>query len=135
MTINYRGDVDPTLLNHGFRIDVETLLGNSKYNWLVTSGFRDRMEQQRLWEIYKAGGPRAAPPGRSAHEWGLAVDVVLDGDPVKFGVQADYDTNHPGWQWLFEAVWKHNSLHNGRSFGDADHIERLNWKLLVPRGV
>src|ERR1041385_1684173 len=96
MTINYRGDVDPTLLNHGFRIDVETLLGNSKYNWLVTSGFRDRMEQQRLWEIYKAGGPRAAPPGRSAHAWGLAVDGVLDGDPVKFGVQADYDTNHPG---------------------------------------
>jgi hypothetical protein len=135
MTVNYRVDVDPELLNHSFRVDVETLLGNSTYNWLVTSGFRPRLEQEKLWNIYKAGGPRAAPPGRSAHEWGLAVDVVLDGDAIKFGTQPDYDTNHAGWQWLFDAVWRHNSLHNGRDFGDADHIERLNWKLHVPRGT
>jgi hypothetical protein len=44
----------------------------------VTSGLRSRSEQARLYADYVAGRRRlpAAPPGRSAHEYGLAVDVV-----------------------------------------------------------
>lgn len=43
----------------------------------VTSGNRTRAEQQRLYDLWKAGkGNRAAPPGQSNHEGGQAVDVT-----------------------------------------------------------
>lgn len=42
----------------------------------ITSTTRSREEQKRLYARYKAGkGPVAAPPGRSKHEHGLAVDI------------------------------------------------------------
>jgi hypothetical protein len=41
----------------------------------VTSGFRSRAEQAILYARYLAGGNIAAPPGRSNHEQGRAVDV------------------------------------------------------------
>jgi hypothetical protein len=41
----------------------------------VTSGFRSRAEQARLYARYLAGGPLAAKPGTSSHETGQAVDV------------------------------------------------------------
>jgi hypothetical protein len=44
----------------------------------VTSGFRSYSEQKRLYDAYRTGRSRivAAPPGHSAHESGLAMDVV-----------------------------------------------------------
>jgi hypothetical protein len=43
----------------------------------VTSGFRSRAAQARLYALYTAGkGNRAAPPGNSSHELGQAVDVT-----------------------------------------------------------
>lgn len=42
----------------------------------VSSSYRTRAEQQRLYELYKmAMGALAAPVGTSMHEFGLAVDV------------------------------------------------------------
>lgn len=42
----------------------------------VTSAWRSSEQQARLYELWKAGmGNRAAPPGRSWHEVGLAVDA------------------------------------------------------------
>lgn len=42
----------------------------------VSSSYRTRAEQQRLYELYKTGmGALAAPVGTSMHERGLAVDV------------------------------------------------------------
>lgn len=42
----------------------------------VTSSTRTREQQAALYERYKAGkGPLAAPPGRSWHEVGLAIDA------------------------------------------------------------
>jgi LAS superfamily LD-carboxypeptidase LdcB len=42
----------------------------------VTSSTRTREQQAALFELYKAGkGPLAAPPGRSWHEVGLAIDA------------------------------------------------------------
>jgi hypothetical protein len=44
---------------------------------IVTSGLRTNGEQLRLYQLYLAGRSRlpAAPPGRSAHNYGLAIDV------------------------------------------------------------
>lgn len=41
----------------------------------VISGTRTLAEQAELFEKFKAGGPLAAPPGRSNHNYGIAFDV------------------------------------------------------------
>ncbi|GHG99850.1 M15 family metallopeptidase [Comamonas sp. JC664] len=49
------------------------------YLW-VRSGYRSPAKQRRLYERYRKGqGPQAAKPGRSNHERGLAVDLVIGG--------------------------------------------------------
>lgn len=126
MPIQWRS-VDPALLNNGFAADIDKLLRESPHTWVVTHGYRSLAEQEALWLKYKAGGPKAAPPGKSPHNYGLAVDVVLDGSPAP-GLQPDWNIAHDGWLWLFDAIWRHPRLHSGRSFHDADHIERLGWK-------
>jgi hypothetical protein len=128
MSLSWR-DVDPELLRQPFRDDIDTLLHNSPYVWVALYGYRGLEEQYVLYQKFLKGGPRAAPPGRSAHNYGLALDVALDGSDAP-GLQADWNTSHPGWAWLFDAVWKHPRLHSGRSFNDADHVEALGWKAL-----
>lgn len=46
----------------------------------VTSGVRSTEKQAKLYADYQAGRSTiiAAPPGRSAHEYGLAIDFVVD---------------------------------------------------------
>lgn len=122
MALDWRA-VDPTKLKPRFRADVEKLLDASPYAWTVLWGFRSLDEQRVLWEKYKAGGPRAAPPGKSLHNFGMAVDIVPDDDPTKAGLQPDWNTSSPAWRWLFQAVTDHPRLHSGRSFGDSDHVE------------
>lgn len=126
--IVYRSSVNPALLKAEFRSDIEKLLGESPYTWLVTFGFRSLAEQLTLYNSYKNGGPKAAPPGQSAHNFGLAVDVVLDGDPDKPGIQPTWDTKLAGWAWLFAKVAAHPRLKSGVTFGDGGHIERYKWK-------
>lgn len=48
----------------------------------VTSGIRSYATQQQLYKAWLAGHSKypAAPPGHSAHEYGLAFDMVVDGD-------------------------------------------------------
>jgi peptidoglycan L-alanyl-D-glutamate endopeptidase CwlK len=43
----------------------------------VTSGYRTFSEQKELYDKYKTGGPQAAPPGYSNHNYALAFDVTL----------------------------------------------------------
>lgn len=47
----------------------------------VTSAYRSRAQQAKLYAAWRAGRSRfpAAPPGRSAHEYGLAADIVFAG--------------------------------------------------------
>lgn len=52
----------------------------------VISGTRSYEEQAELYKKYKAGGPLAAPPGRSNHNFGIAFDIgIFEGssDPEK----------------------------------------------------
>jgi peptidoglycan L-alanyl-D-glutamate endopeptidase CwlK len=43
----------------------------------VTSGTRSFAEQAELFKKHLAGGPLAAPPGKSNHNFGLAFDVTI----------------------------------------------------------
>lgn len=120
------GKVDPSLLDPVFRKAVEAFLTASPYRWEVRYGYRSLEEQAALYAKYQAGGPRAAPAGRSAHNFGRAVDVVLDGSENP-GTQADWDTSHPGWKWLTEACLHHPTLHSGARYADYGHIELVGW--------
>jgi D-alanyl-D-alanine carboxypeptidase len=106
-----------------FKQDVIDLLTPSEYHWAIIYGYRTLAEQEVLYQAHLAGGPLATAPGNSAHNYGLAVDVQL-----LVNGQQDWDTNHPGWQWLFAAILPTPRLHSGKAFGDDDHVERLNWR-------
>lgn len=118
----------PDGLRPGFRADVDAFLRTSPFTWYVTSAFRSMEEQRALWMKHLQGGPKAAPPGKSAHNYGLAVDVVLDADPATPGLQPSWDIKLAGWGWLKAASIKHPRLQNGWSFGDWPHIQRYKWQ-------
>jgi hypothetical protein len=106
-----------------FLADVEALLGGSEYEWHVMYGYRSLAEQDVLYQKHLKGGPLAAAPGHSAHNFGLAVDVQLITDE-----DADWNEHDAGWVWLFDAVANAPRLHSGKAFGDDDHIERVDWR-------
>lgn len=55
----------------------------------LTSGYRSRTEQRWLYQRYRKGlGPKAARPGRSNHQRGLALDLVVG------------DVTSPTYDWL-----------------------------------
>ena len=119
---------DRSQLESIFAEDVDALLRESPYSWYVTSGYRTADEQRKLYQDYLAKrGGKAAPPGESAHNVRLAVDVVLDSSE-KPGLQALWDTRSAGWLWLAWAIRKHPRLHSGMWFEDWPHIERVNWR-------
>lgn len=115
-------------LDEGFRRDVHAMLDGSPFSWYIVSGYRSMSEQTTLYEKYKKGGPRAAPPGQSAHNFGLAVDVVLDADKERPGLQPSWDTKLPGWLWLKAACATHPRLKSGWSFSDWPHLESSGWR-------
>lgn len=132
--MSIRWKVDRTLLKAPFAEDVDTLLMQDPASWVVTYGFRTRDEQAALYALWlkwledhpgadPKDGPRAAPPGMSAHEAGLAVDVTL----VNNGKD---DWNYKGADWLrlVAAVEAHPRLHSLTGIGDTDHIEAVHWK-------
>lgn len=119
--------VDPSLLAMGFKNDVEKFLRESPYTWGVTFGYRTLEEQDALHRKYLAGGPRAAPKGRSAHNYGLAVDIVLDGSD-KPGIQMEWNTKLAGWLWLKAASIKHPRLRTGWKYSDFGHLEAVGWE-------
>lgn len=56
----------------------------------VTSGWRSYQQQRFLWRRYRDGrGPKAAWPGRSNHNRGLAVDLAVG-----------RDLESPTYEWL-----------------------------------
>ena len=116
--------IDASRLDGGFLADCQATFNALPDRWVVTYGFRDHAMQQALWDKYQAGGPKAAPPGKSPHEVGLAIDVFLwDGSRLP-----NYDVTDPRWQAMFAAVLAAPRLHSGQSFGDSDHIEAVLWQ-------
>lgn len=120
--------VPTTSLNRVFLRDVQQFLGESPYTWYVVSGYRSLKDQQLLYDKYKAGGPKAAPPGKSAHNYGKAIDVVLDADPDQPGLQPSWNTKLAGWVWLKAKSIAHPRLKGGWSFSDWPHLEKFRWQ-------
>jgi hypothetical protein len=117
----------PEGLEMEFFNDVDELLETDKATWYVTEGFRSIKRSNQLYAIYKKGGPRAAPGGLSPHNIGEAIDVVLDGDLLKAGLQMNWDANRPEWRTLFDRIKAHPRLHSGTSFNDDPHIESVKF--------
>jgi len=65
--VSVRWDVEQINLDPQFGEDIDALLARSTFAWAVVQGFRTKEYQGQLWDKYQAGGPLAAPPGRSAH--------------------------------------------------------------------
>lgn len=128
MPLNW-SKVEPGHLEPEFRADVEKLLTESPYGWYVKFGFRSLSEQKVLYDNYIATGEnKAAPPGRSAHNYGLAIDVVLDTDLVAPGLQPSWDIKLDAWEWLFDELKEHPRLKSGVTFQDGGHIEKYKWQ-------
>ena len=121
-------NIQPRLLEPQFVQDLTDVLGSDPSDWYVTYGHRTLEEQASLWAKYQDGGPKAAPPGKSAHNFGLAVDIVLDGDPHQPRLQMDWNERHPDWIRMRAKIDAHPRLHGGWWFGDGDHIEKTKWK-------
>lgn len=127
--------VNPLVLEPVFRQDLIDLLEPHPSTWYMLWGFRTGLEQSKLWLPYKAyldgtgpKAPKAAPPGNSPHEYGLAVDLVPDQNPDLPGLQPEWNTAVPAWQWLFEAAHRHPRLKSGKAFDDSDHLEAFPWR-------
>lgn len=88
--------IDMTQLYPPFLARLVRLLGEAQAfgrNYWAVSGTRTYAEQARLYfQGRTAAGPRVtdAKPGESAHNFGLAVDVCLDGVIERKGLQPDW---------------------------------------------
>lgn len=92
---------------------------------VLTSGYRSLAKQRQLYDRYKRGGPLAAAPGRSAHNYGLAVDIALVGEPV---TSRKYATMHRIARQLGLTTLQGDQLRV-----DPYHVEVPNWRRLIPR--
>lgn len=119
-------------MNPVFVAALDGALGPLPDTWYVIQAKRDSAYQAALFAKYQAGGPRAAPPGYSPHEFGLAVDVALDADAVRAGLQPNWDLHDVRWQRLIHTVRDSRLLHSGIGFGDADHVEMVHWGAYKP---
>lgn len=124
MSVTWR--VKKSELRQPFADDVDKLLADDPDEWVVTEGLRDSVYQKALYEKYLKGGPRAAPPGKSAHEKGLAIDVSL----IKNN-RTIWDPEDPAWQRIIHKVHMHPRLHSLADIGDYDHIEAVNWRIIA----
>jgi TP901 family phage tail tape measure protein len=92
-------------LDPGFGSKVKNVVDMTRGRVYVVSGFRTRAQQERLYARYQAGrGNKAARPGTSMHEQGLAVD--FGGDYRRYiGVinSQGLINTVPGEPWHFEA--------------------------------
>lgn len=104
----------------------------------VVSGHRSLAQQRTLYAAYRRGtGGRAAPPGQSAHNFGLAIDVLII--PPKADVTDK-------WAWATKS-WAgrraYRRLHSiARRYGlanivaeapdDPFHLQVPGWRNLVP---
>lgn len=86
-------------------------------------GFRTFAEQAKLNSAYMKkvpGAGKAAPSGLSAHNYGLAADLVLDTDPNKPGLQPDW--SKAAYKILIEET-ERAGLVSGHTFSDSPHVQ------------
>jgi LAS superfamily LD-carboxypeptidase LdcB len=90
----------------------------------VTSGHRSIARQRQLYRAHLRGGPLAAPPGKSAHNYGLAVDIALPGvDPSSFFGWRKYRKLH-----AIAERWGLVTLDGAQRREDPYHLEWPDWR-------
>jgi hypothetical protein len=84
------------------------------------SSFRTPEQQKVLYDRYLAGGSVASPPGQSAHETGMAIDLVPDTEYIN-KVKPILEANG----------WEQNAAHRG----DYVHFEYTGAKDAYPEDI
>lgn len=102
-------------------------LANEGFFVKVEYGFRDRTKQKELHEKFLRGkGGKAAKPGYSYHNYGLAVDMIpfedKDHDQVLDSAELTWNVSKPCWKAFSRAADLTGVIH-GRHFADHPHIE------------
>jgi len=120
--------VDFTLLYPPFRARLKMmllLLSASGHRFVVTEGFRTYTRQNELFNQGRVDNqPRVtdARPGQSPHNFGLAVDVCLDADASRPGLQPNWENE--AYEPLREACASFSLLWGGTwSKPDRPHIQ------------
>ena len=123
-------DVPRAPLVPEFANAVDTIPGD----WAVTYGFRTKDEQNALYAkgrdstgkiIDQSKVVTYAPYPRSAHCWGMAVDLArVDAEGTR-----RWDYGHPAWKDLQAFVDASPSMHGGWQFPDPDndHVQSVQW--------
>lgn len=93
------------------------------HRYVITEGHRTYERSAVLARAYAAGGPRAAGPGESNHNFGLAVDLVLDVDADKPGVQLGPDAWKQGDYKVACEEARKLGLKCGEDYKDFPHFE------------
>lgn len=90
--------------------------------------YRSIDKQRQLYQEHQQGGPLAAPPGKSYHNYGLAVDlyIIEDGEvdysTSKYRKVADVMRKY-GFEWGY-ALWGQDKPHFQKTF-NQDQEELL----------
>jgi LAS superfamily LD-carboxypeptidase LdcB len=120
--------IDTSKLRPDFLARLRGLLGAASAHGLTlvaTEGYRSPERSDELYKNFKEhGGPRAAPGGRSAHNYGRAVDFLAlrDGATVPNSDAPEYD--------LLAELAARYGLRTLQSLNDAGHVEDPDWETL-----
>lgn len=88
-------------------------------DYYTTEIYRSMERSRSLYVAYKRGGPRAAPPGASGHNFGIASDEALIIQPSP---RRKLSWGKKDYSILYEEL-KKVGLTNGSSYGDWPHVE------------
>lgn len=119
-------------LEDGFREKIVTLLDSAEqktgYKWIVTSGRRTMSEQKKLYDQGRtSSGPvvTKAPPGSSAHNFGLAADLA----PMKEG-KIWWEAPKSVWRQMADCAQSMGLVagYYFKTIFDAPHVEDKAWR-------
>ena len=136
--------IDTSLLYPPFYAKYRQLLDNCvKLGaiYYATNGLRSYEEQAKLYSYGRTDKSRGivtkAPPGYSAHQYGIAVDACRDGDPGKAGLQPAWDIKE--YEILAKEAKKLDldAAYFWQNFKEGPHVQAdikrfgITWPILI----
>lgn len=123
-TANFRR-IDLDLIEPGFRLRVLDVIAaclERGYSYHATRGHDTYGAQMAIWAQGRTKPGKIvtnAKGGQSAHNFGIAIDFVLDKDQKTQGIQPDWSAK--AFSVLIEEVEK-AGLHSGVQYNDRPHV-------------